>query len=202
MHILSCLNYFKFIAIAVVTVTAGGLSAHAGCKEDIQAMMKAGETAENYKLLVELGMGGQVVQNSEQYYRDYSHFYQIIKQTGVHWLVLGDQEYTSSDGNTWTASQKREADWLEKTLERNAETRAAIKDVSCTTEMLDDKTFTTYRYTQSTTLPVESTSVVTLWVDPETSLPQQRHMKTLVSGQEIETTTRYQWLDALELPTP
>ncbi|WP_133192684.1 hypothetical protein [Labrenzia sp. 011] len=164
--------------------------------------MKAGETAENYKLLVELGMGGRIIQDSEQYYRDYSHFYQVVKQTGVHWLVLDDQEYTSSDGNTWTASQKRDADWLEKTLERNAETRAAIKDVSCSTEMLGDKSFNTYMYTQETTAPVAAVSVVTLWVDPETSLPQQRHMKTLTGGQEIEATTRYEWLDTVELPSP
>ncbi len=164
--------------------------------------MKAGETAENYKLLVELSMGGQVIQNSEQHYQDYSHFYQIVTQTGVHWMVLGDQEYNSSDGRNWTAGRKRDANWLAATLERNAETRSAITDVACSTEMLADKTLSRYQYTQATTTPVEATSLVTLWVDPETSLPARRHMITRTGGQEIESTANYVWMDNLALPTP
>jgi len=196
------LNSTAFLAASLLIGVSGTQSASADCKSDIQAIMKAGETAENYLLTAELSMGGQVVQNSEQYYRDYSHFYQIIKQTGVHWLVLGDQEYTSSDGANWTASQKRAPDWLAETLKRNEETRAAIQDVDCASEEIDGKSFSTYRYVQETSAPVQSVSTVTLWVDPETSLPAKRHMKTLTGGQEIGTSIRYEWLDSLELPTP
>lgn len=191
-----------FAALPLLIGASGFQAASADCRSDIQALMKAGETAENYLLVAELSMGGQVVQNSEQYYRDYSHFYQVIKQTGVHWLVLGNQEYTSSDGTNWTASQTRSPDWLADTLERNAETRAAIKDVACSSEQNNGKTFTTYQYVQETTTPVESVSTVTLWVDPDTGLPMKRHMTTLTGGQEIETSLRYEWLDTLELPSP
>lgn len=202
MRFSGCFNSAAVLATSLLISFLGAIAASADCKSDIQALMKAGETAENYLLVAELSMGGQVVQNSEQYYRDYSHFYQIIKQTGLHWLVLGDQEYTSSDGKSWTASQTRDPDWLAETLKRNAETRAAIKDVGCGSEQVGDKTFTTYRYVQETTAPVGSVSTVTLWVDPDTSLPAKRHMKTLTGGQEIETAVRYEWLDTLELPTP
>jgi hypothetical protein len=174
----------------------------ADCKSEIQAIMKAGETDENYVLVVELSMGGQVFQNSKQFYKDYSHFYHIVQQTGVHWLVLGDQEYTSSDGTNWTAGQKRDPAWLADTLKRNEETRANIKDVACASELVDGKNLITYRYVQETTIPVESVSTVTLWVDPDTSLPVKRHMKTLTGGQEIETSIRYERPNALDLPTP
>jgi len=197
-----CFNSAGVFATSLLISVMGVQFASADCKADIQAAMAAGEAAENYLLVTELSMGGQVVQNSEQYYRDYSHFYQVIKQTGVHWLVLGNQEYTSSDGTNWTASQTRAPDWLAETLKRNAETRAAIKEVECASEQVGDQTFTTYRYVQETTAPVESVSTVTLWIDPDTSLPAKRHMKTLTGGQEIETTVRYEWLDTLELPTP
>jgi len=195
-------NSVLFFGTIVLALATNGSSAKADCKSDIQSIMKAGESAENYMLSVDLSIGGQVLQNSEQFYSDYSHFYQIIKQTGVHWLVLGDQEYTSSDGTSWTASQKRNPDWLAETLKRNEETRAAIKDVVCSTEKVGDKTLASYQYVQETTLPVESVSTVTLWVDPQTLLPAKRHMKTLTGGQEIETTARYEWLESLELPTP
>ena len=202
MRFSGCFNSTALLASSLFLGILGTQSASADCKSDIQALMKAGETAENYTLATELSMGGQVVQNSEQYYRDYSHFYQIIKQTGVYWMVLGDQEYTSSDGVSWTASQKRDPDWLAETLKRNEETRAGIKDVDCSTEQIDGKTFNTYRYVQETMAPVQSVSTVTLWVDPDTALPAKRHMKTLTGGQEIDTSIRYEWMDSLELPTP
>jgi len=187
-----------FLSIGVF----GTQPALADCRSDIQAIMKAGESDENYVLDVKLSMGGQVVQNSKQYYKDYSHFYHFVEQTGVHWLVLGDQEYTSGDGTAWTASQKRDPDWLKETLQRNEETRAAIKDVVCASGEIDDKTLATYQYVQETTAPVQSVSTVTLWVDPETSLPVRRHMKTLTGGQEIETSVEYQWPETVNLPTP
>ncbi|MCK7612211.1 hypothetical protein [Roseibium sediminicola] len=202
MRFSSCFNSAAALVTSLLISVLGAKAASKDCKSDIQALMKAGEIAKNYLLVAELSMGGQVVQNSEQYYRDYSHFYQIIKQTGLHWLVLDDQEYTSSDGKNWTASQTRDPDWLAETLKRNAETRASIKDVDCGSEKLGDKTFTTYSYVQETTAPVESISTVTLWVDPDTSLPAKRHTKTMTGGQEIETSVRYEWLDTLELPTP
>lgn len=191
-----------FLSTLFLAGAISGQSALADCTSEIQAVMKAGQSAENYLLEAELSMGGQVVQNSELYYRDYSHFYHIVKQTGVHWLVLGNQEYTSGDGATWTASRTRDPDWLAETLKRNEETRAAIKDTDCTSEQIDSRPYNVYRYVQETTSPVASVSTVTLWVDSDTALPSRRHMKTLTGGQEIETTIRYEWLDTLELPTP
>ncbi|MHA7772421.1 hypothetical protein [Roseibium sp. M-1] len=199
------LRFSKTLTILATTLSISVFAAQpalADCKSEIQAIMKAGETDENYVLVVELSMGGQVFQNSKQLYKDYSHFYHIVQQTGVHWLVLGDQEFTSSDGTNWTAGQKRDPAWLTETLKRNEETRATIKDVACGSEQVGGKDLSTYTYVQETTVPVESVSTVTFWVDPVTSLPVKRQMKTLTGGQEIETSILYEWPNALDLPTP
>ncbi|WP_417669552.1 hypothetical protein [Roseibium sp.] len=192
---------FRAFSILCVSACVVSTAAQADCKSDIQAMMKAGETAENYREDTETLMGGQVVLHSTQLYRDYSHFLQRVKETGVNWLLLGDQEYTSSDGKTWSPAQKREADWLEKRLEGNAATREAIKDVACETEEIDGVSYRKFSYVQETTDPPVISTVVT-WLAPETELPAKRSMKAEMNGQVIETNVTFTWDQQIELPQP
>jgi len=176
-------------------------AAQAGCKEDIQAMMKAGETAENYRLETETLIGGTPIQHSTQYYKDYSHFHQVVKETGVNWMVLGNQEYTSSDGKAWEPYRTRDSAWLEKTLAANEATRASIKDVVCGAEVLDGINYKKYSYVQETKEPA-AVSAVAIWLDPATELPAKRYMKTELSGQVIETNVVITWGEEIMLPKP
>lgn len=186
--------------LALLLASVGNV--HAGCREDVQAMLKAGEEARNYRIATETIMGGAAVQHSEQAFRDYSHFRQHVKETGVHLLVLGTEEYMSSDGTSWKPWQTREADWLETTLERNARLRDTIRDTECGTEEIDGVSYRRLRHVQETTEPMESVSDVVTHVDPATGRPAYRHMKTRVGGQEIEMKVRYFWDEAVELPQP
>lgn len=186
--------------LALLLASAG--NAGAGCREDVQAMLKAGEEATNYRITTETIMGGQVVQRSEQAFRDYSHFRQHVKETGVHLLVLGEREYMSSDGASWKPWQTREADWLATTRARNARLRETIRDVECGTEEIDGVSYRRLRHVQETTEPMESVSDVVTHVDTATGRPAYRHMVTRVGGQEIEMKARYAWDEEVVLPQP
>ncbi|WP_417684920.1 hypothetical protein [Roseibium sp.] len=186
---------------ALGSVLLSGPAALADCKNDIQAMMKAGETASNYREETQTLIGGQVVQHSTQFYQDYSHFYQVVKETGVHWLVLGNQEYVSRDGMTWSPSRTRAPDWLEDRLAANAATRETIKDIACETEDLDGVTLRKFTYIQETTDPPAVSTVIT-WLPVDSDLPIKRSVTTEMSGQVIEMNVTFDRNDEVVLPKP
>lgn len=197
-----CARHFIAFTAALAATLSISAPAAAGCREEVQAMMKAAEEAENYVIRTELLMGGNVVQTTEQRYRDYSHFYQHVKETGVHWLVLANQEYTSGDGQSFTPTRTRSDTWLEETLARNATLREAIRDTACSTEEMDGTTVTRFEHTQETKEPMESVSRVITWVDPATGRIARRHMTTSAGGQEMEIRTGYEWPGEVVLPNP
>lgn len=161
-------------------------------------------------------MGGKAVQHTEQFFADYSHFHQVVEETGVHWLVLGDQEFTSRDGVIWQASQTRPENWLEETKARNAALRDSISSPECGNETVDGKELIRLSHVQETTAPVASVSDVVTWLDPATMRPKIRKMTTtrhttsgdqrkapaVDTGPQIETVTVYSWDQAIALPTP
>lgn len=190
--------------------------AAAGCKEEIQAMLAAGEKWENYRIETRTVMGGTTVQHTQQRFRDYSHFQQTVRETGVHWLVLGSEEYTSRDGKSWQRSQMREENWLAETLARNALVREHIRDTACDTQTVDGVSHPRFTHTQETVEPVRSVSRVVTLLDPETRLPVQRHLKTTTPAQtvqqgdtraemmasQIEMIVDYFWDETIVLPAP
>ncbi len=183
----------------------GGASAFAGCREDIQALMKASEEETNFRLETEMLMGGRPVQHTVQYYKDYSHFYQEVKETGVKWLLLGNQEYMATDGGALTPYQTREPDWLEKSLAAGKLSRETISEPECGTETRDGKDYLKYAHTQvngggDTGIP-ESVTRSTVWVDPDTGKPAFRNMVTDVGGQQIESNITI-FYEEITLPTP
>ena len=187
-------------AFAALPFLAG--SAIADCKEDIQAMLASGWDQGSYSIATELSMGGNPFQHTVQYYRDYSHFYQKVKETGVHWLVLGNQEYTSNDGKSWSPSQTRADDWIEKAQTEAARVRNEIKDTECTTEDIDGTTYKKFIHVQEFEEPMKVTSTVTTWVDPESNRPVRRHMLNNAGGQEIEIDTIFDFETEFQLPEP
>lgn len=204
------------ILIGLLVIFPVATPVRAGCTEDIQAMLSAGEKWENYRIETRTLMGGATVQHTQQWFRDYSHFHQAVRETGVHWLVLGTEEYTSRDGKTWQPSRMRNENWLEETLARNATLRETIRDASCDTETVDGVALVRFSHTQETMEPVRSVSQVTTLLDPETMRPVQRHMKTTTPAQtvqqgdaraeimesRIEMIVDYFWDEPITLPTP
>ncbi|WP_404933266.1 hypothetical protein ABWH97_11190 [Nitratireductor sp. ac15] len=204
------------ILIGLLVIFPLATPVQAGCKEDIQAMLAAGEKWENYRIETRTLMGGVTVQHTQQWFRDYSHFHQAVRETGVHWLVLGSEEYTSRDGETWQRSQMRKENWLEETLARNAILRETIRETSCDTETIDGISLVRFSHTQETMEPVRSVSHVTTLLDPKTMRPVERHMKTMTPAQSIqqgdtraeimesriEMMVDYFWDEPITLPAP
>lgn len=191
---------YRLIVLSVLLV-GFGCAAEAGCVDDIRAMMEADISAKNFRLEAEVSADGTVIQHSSQQYKDYSHFYQFVKETGIHWLVLGNQEYLSKDGKAWSASQKRDADWLEKEQAQNKLTRETISETSCETETKDGRSYKVFRHKQVIKEPVESASDVTSWIDEKTGKLAMRVVKTESFGQSLSTFQRYFW-EEIVLPTP
>ncbi|MCD7058635.1 hypothetical protein [Pelagibacterium xiamenense] len=206
----------KYLWLAPIAFFSTVPVAAADCRADIQALLQAGETWQNYRIETATLIEGVPVQHTGQWFRDYSHFYQIVEETGVHWLVLGSEEYTSSDGETWQRSQMRSENWLEETLAQNARLRESIRDTECGTETIDGKAFAHFAYIQETTSPVASRSRVSVWLDPETLRPAVRRMivttpaqavdfgetRAEIAGSEVEMTTQYYWDEKIVLPSP
>ncbi|WP_367715889.1 hypothetical protein AB2N04_17470 [Nitratireductor sp. GISD-1A_MAKvit] len=204
------------ILIALLMALPLATPAGAGCREDIQAMLAQGETWQNYRIETTTLMGGTPVQHTQQWFRDYSHFRQSVRETGVHVLVLGSEEYTSRDGKTWQRSRMRPENWLEETLARNASLRETIRDTACDTETIDGVSHLRFAHTQETVEPLKSVSQVVTLLDPETMRPVQRHLKTTTPAQtvdfggtpseimesRIEMTVKYFWDETVVLPEP
>ncbi|KFB11421.1 hypothetical protein [Nitratireductor basaltis] len=177
-------------------------SAAADCREEVQKLLEAGPEWTNYRIQTETVMGGNPVQHSRQDFADYSHFYQHVKETGVHWLVLGNQEYMSKDGVVFTPHKERPEDWYEKQLAQNRMLRETIRDTECSTVEMDGKPHRLLRHVQETTEPMETVSTVQSWVDEETGRLMRRHMAVEAGGQEFEINTVYDWDVEISLPEP
>lgn len=200
----------KFLFGLIIWACCIAHPALAGCREDVQAMLEAGETWENYRIETVTSMGGTPVQHTQQRFSDYSHFQQQVRETGVHWLVLGNEEYTSSDGQTWQRSQIRGENWLEKTLARNAELRETIRDTTCGEEEIDGNVYRRFEHVQETVAPVASVSRVVTWLEPDNLRPFMRRMSTTMNAQagttaansQIDMELRYFWDEEIVLPAP
>lgn len=195
---------------AFFTVFCLTSTANADCRTDIQDMLAAGESWQNYRIETQTSMGGTVVQHSRQLFVDYSHFYQIVQETGVHWLVLGNDEFTSSDGKTWQRSQLRSKSWLEETLARNVELRESIRDTQCGTEVIDGTAYLRLAHVQETLKPVASVSKVVTWLETTTLRPMRRQTATIINPQgndnqpasQIDMVADYIWDEEIVLPSP
>jgi hypothetical protein len=165
-------------------------------------MMKAAEEATNYRIVTKITMSGSGVQHTEQDFRDYSHFYQRNEETGFHWLVLGDQEYTSSDGENWKPWQTRDAGWLEKDLARNVELRDAVENVACGTEEVDGVAYQKFQYVQKTEEPMPTVSEIVTFLDLGSGRPAMRVVSSTSGGHQLETTSSFFWDEQIALPTP
>jgi hypothetical protein len=177
-------------------------SASAGCREDIQAMLKAVEKATNYRIVTKTIMAGSVVQHTEQHFLDYSHFYQRIEESRVHWLVLGNQEYMSSDGKNWKPWQTRDAGWLEKDLARNVELRNAVENVACGTEEVEGVLYRKFQYAQKSEKPMPTVSEIVTYLDLRSGRPAMRIINSVSGGQQFKTTASFRWDEQVVLPSP
>lgn len=190
------------MALAAGSLAACLAPAAADCRQDVQDLLKAAEEWTDYRITTETLMGGTAVQHSTQHYADYSHFYQHVEETGVHWLVLGNQEYLSKDGVTFTPHKERSENWLEEQKALNAAVRESVRDAQCSTVELDGKPHRLLHHVQETKEPVETISVVQSWVDEASGRLVRREAETEAHGQKFSMIYVYEWDVNVTLPDP